>query len=152
MFISLPEKTPFPLFISILFLINQTLVAQNCAAGLKYVKESYSEGRFWNCIDTIESCLKKDGYNREEKIVALSFKAKVYLAIDSVYKAREIIQSILVLRDNYEPAVDDPDRYKNLFAAFRHLAGYAPTLHSARALCVVRLHALPTASASPAWC
>ena len=103
------------LFISILFLINQTLVAQNCAAGLKYVKESYSEGRFWNCIDTIESCLKKDGYNREEKIVALSFKAKVYLAIDSVYKAREIIQSILVLRDNYEPAVDDPDRYKNQF-------------------------------------
>lgn len=103
------------LFIVGLFLINQTLVAQNCAAGLKYVKESYNEGRFWNCLDTIESCLKKDGYNREEKIVALSFKAKVYLAIDSVYRAREIIQSILVLRDNYEPAVDDPDRYKNQF-------------------------------------
>lgn len=102
-------------FIGILFLINQTLVAQNCGAGLKYVKESYSEGRFWNCLDTIESCLKKEGYTREEKIVALSFKAKVYLAIDSVYKAREIIQNILVLRDNYEPAVDDPDRYKNQF-------------------------------------
>lgn len=102
-------------FIGILFLINQTMVAQNCGAGLKYVKESYSEGRFWNCLDTIESCLKKDGYTREEKIVALSFKAKVYLAIDSVYKAREIIQNILVLRDNYEPAVDDPDRYKNQF-------------------------------------
>ncbi len=101
----------------LLFVLNvQTSSAQNlCAAGLKYVKESYDEGRFWNCLDTIEHCLKIEGYNREEKIVALSFKAKVFLAIDSVYRAREVIQNILVLRDNYEPAVDDPDRYKNQF-------------------------------------
>ena len=103
------------LILGLFFLSIQSVIAQNCAAGLRYVKESYNEGRFWNCLDTIETCLKKDGYTREEKIVALSFKAKVYLAIDSVYRAREIIQNILVLRDNYEPAVDDPDRYKNQF-------------------------------------
>ena len=104
------------LIIFVLIFAFKNLNAQNCgAASFKYIKASYDEGRFWNCLDTIESCLKKNGYTRDEKVVAFAFKAKVYLAIDSIYKAREIIQSILLLRDNYEPSVDDPDRFKNQF-------------------------------------
>lgn len=101
-------------FVSLLWMSN-LLLAQNisnCDRELVKVKEAYHIGKFEQCINQVELCIDKNGYTKQSKIVALSFLAKAYLAIDSIELGQEVIREILLRKDNYEAEIDDPLRFK----------------------------------------
>lgn len=101
-------------FVSLLWMSN-LLLAQNisnCDRELVKVKEAYHIGKFEQCINRVKLCIDKNGYTKQSKIVALSFLAKAYLAIDSIELGQEVIREILLRKDNYEAEIDDPLRFK----------------------------------------
>lgn len=89
-----------------------SLKAQDCDRKLDEVQYLYEMGRLDQCIDAVNSCIKSGGYSRNSKIVAYGILAKSYLAIDSIELGYESIREILSRKDDYEPDISDPMRYR----------------------------------------
>ena len=110
------------LVFAFLLSVNHLLKAQtisSCDRELDEVKEAYRIGTFEQCINKVKSCIDKNGYSKQSKIVALSTLAKAYLAIDSIALGQEVIREILLRKDNYEAEIDDPLRFKQNLALVR---------------------------------
>ncbi len=90
----------------------QTAKAQDCDSKLRMLMDDYQLGRFDESIAGISACIKTNGYSSASKIVALSYLAKSYLAIDSVNLGNSAIREILERKDNYEAEIEDPIRFK----------------------------------------
>jgi outer membrane receptor protein involved in Fe transport len=90
----------------------QTAKAQDCDGRLRMLMDDYQLGRFEESIAGINACIETNGYSSASKIVALSYLAKSYLAIDSVNLGNSAIREILERKDNYEAEIEDPIRFK----------------------------------------
>ena len=62
----------------------QAVKAQDCDAMLRMRIDDYQLGRFDESISGINTCIESNGYYSASKIVALSYLAKSFLAIDSI--------------------------------------------------------------------
>ena len=90
----------------------QAVKAQDCDAMLRKHIDDYQLGRFDESISGINACIESNGYSSASKIVALSYLAKSFLAIDSIDLGNKAIREILERKDNYEAEIDDPIRFK----------------------------------------
>jgi len=90
----------------------QAVKAQDCDAMLRIHIDDYQLGRFDESVAGINACIESNGYSSASKIVALSYLAKSYLAIDSIDLGNKAIRDILERKDNYEAEIDDPIRFK----------------------------------------
>ena len=90
----------------------QAVKAQDCDAMLRKHIDDYQLGRFDESIAGINACIESNGYSSASKIVALSYLAKSFLAIDSIDLGNKAILEILERKDNYEAEIDDPIRLK----------------------------------------
>ena len=90
----------------------QAVKAQDCDAMLRMRIDDYQLGRFDESISGINTCIESNGYSSASKIVALSYLAKSFLAIDSIDLGNKAIREILERKDNYEAEIDDPIRFK----------------------------------------
>ncbi len=103
-----------------LFTISALLIATigfaqtDCGpATITTSQANYDIGRFKEAIDNLQSCLGRNGLTKyEEKIEALRLLSMSYLAIDSVQKADENIQELLLVKDDFQSDVRDPERFR----------------------------------------
>lgn len=84
----------------------------SCDRNLDEVNYLYEIGRFQQAIDAVNSCLESSGYSRPSKIEAYAMLSKSLLAIDSSEKAKWYLRELLTIKDDYEPKIDDPLRFK----------------------------------------
>jgi len=97
------------------FLISQFSVQSqnNCgSATLNSSQISYNIGHFKETINQLNSCLKSNGFNQEEKSEAYKLLAMSHLAIDSFAKAEEEINELLFINNQFELKYTDPERFK----------------------------------------
>ena len=98
-----------------IFFIQIPLFGQAPSCGpitIESAESYYNLGKFENCIQLLNDCLKKNGFEFSEKIQAYRFMTMSYLAIDSVDKADKVIAQMLSLQDNFEPFSNDPYRFR----------------------------------------
>ncbi len=84
----------------------------SCDRNLDEVNYLYEIGRFQQAIDAVNLCLESSGYSRPSKIEAYAMLSKSLLAIDSSEKAKWYLRELLTIKDDYEPQIDDPLRFK----------------------------------------
>ena len=94
-------------------LICSRIYAQDCGeASITNAEGQYNIGKFYESISRLNTCLDNKGYNYAEKVQAYRLLSMSYLAIDSLDKADESIQKLLLLKDNFEADTRDPDRFR----------------------------------------
>ncbi|HRI19922.1 MAG TPA: TonB-dependent receptor plug domain-containing protein, partial [Panacibacter sp.] len=80
----------------------------------------YEIGRFDECIQGINNCLQvKAGFNADQKVQAYYLLAKCYLAVDMPENADSAIESLLLLKDNFETDFRDPERFRTAVLVMR---------------------------------
>lgn len=97
------------------FFFQIPLFGQEPSCGpiaIESAESYYNLGKFENCIQLLNDCLKKNGFEYSEKIQAFRFMTMSYLAIDSIDKADKVIAQMLSLQDNFEPLSNDPYRFR----------------------------------------
>ena len=100
------------LLILIIFSIGK-LSAQECGLNaLNDAEGQYNIGKFYESINRLNTCIEGKGFTYSEKVQAYRLLAMSYLAIDSVKKADESIERLLLLKDNFEADTRDPDRFR----------------------------------------
>lgn len=98
-----------------IFFIQIPLFSQTSSCGpitIESAESIYNLGKFENCIQLLNGCIQKNGFEFSEKIQAYRFMSMSYLAIDSVDKADKVIAQMLSLQDNFEPLSNDPYRFR----------------------------------------
>ena len=98
-----------------IFFIQISIFGQAPSCGpisIESAESLYNLGKFDNCIQLLNDCLSKNGFEYSEKIQAYRFMTMSYLAIDSVDKADKMIVQLLSLQDNFEPLSNDPYRFR----------------------------------------
>ena len=106
-------KLRFKLLLIIIVLIISKANAQECGLNtLNDAEGQYNIGKFYESIDKLNSCVSGKGFNYNEKVQAYRLLSMSYLAIDSVEKADESIERLLLLKDNFEADTRDPDRFR----------------------------------------
>lgn len=98
-----------------IFFIQISLFGQAPSCGpisIESAESLYNLGKFDNCIQLLNDCLSKNGFEYSEKIQAYRFMTMSYLAIDSVEEADKVISQLLSLQDNFEPLSNDPYRFR----------------------------------------
>lgn len=98
-----------------IFFIQIPLFGQAPSCGpiaIESAESYYNLGKFENCIQLLNDCIQKNGFEFSEKIQAYRFMTMSYLAIDSVDKADKVIAQMLSLQDNFEPLSNDPYRFR----------------------------------------
>jgi len=98
-----------------IFFIQIPLFSQTSSCGpitIESAESLYNLGKFENCIQLLNGCLQKNGFEFSEKIQAYRFMSMSYLASDSVDKADKVIAQMLSLQDNFEPLSNDPYRFR----------------------------------------
>ncbi len=99
----------------LLFILNSIVTAaqDDCGSNSLNQAESYYDiGRFNEAISAVQACLDKKAFNYNEKIQAYRLLAMSYLAVDSSVNADANIEKLLMLKDNFEADVRDPDRFR----------------------------------------
>jgi len=106
-------KLRFRLFLIIIVLIISKAYAQECGLNtLNDAEGQYNIGKFYESINKLNSCIAGKGFNFSEKVQAYRLLSMSYLALDSVEKADESIERLLLLKDNFEADTRDPDRFR----------------------------------------
>jgi outer membrane receptor for ferrienterochelin and colicin len=98
-----------------IFFIQIPLFSQTPSCGpisIETAESFYNLGRFENCIQLLNGCLQKNGFEFNEKVQAYRFLTMSYLAVDSIDQADKIIAQLLSLQDNFEPLSNDPYRFR----------------------------------------
>ncbi len=87
--------------------------AQECGLNaLNDAEGQYNIGKFYESINRLNSCISGKGFTYSEKVQAYRLLSMSYLALDSVEKADESIERLLLLKDNFEADTRDPDRFR----------------------------------------
>lgn len=92
--------------------LTVTADAQECANTLTEAEGLYEIGRFNETIGKLKNCLDKKAFTYTEKIQAYRLLSMSYLAVDSAAQADENIEKLLMMKDNFEADVRDPDRFR----------------------------------------
>ncbi len=99
------------------FLFSSTAVFAQTNCGPTTVQDAsklYDIGRFRETINNLQSCLGQNGIsNFNDKIEALRLLSMSYLAIDSMQKADDNIQELLLVKDDFQTDARDPERFRN---------------------------------------
>lgn len=94
-------------------LICSAVYAQDCGEASIYDAEGqYNIGKFYESISRLNTCLDNKGFDYAQKVQAYRLLSMSYLAIDSLDKADESIQKLLLMKDNFEADTRDPDRFR----------------------------------------
>lgn len=102
----------FYTLILFLFFTHQ-LSAQECGiTAINEAESQYNLGKFYESIARLNICVNAKGLNYSEKVQAYRLLSMSYLAIDSLDKADESIEKLLVLKDNFDADTRDPDRFR----------------------------------------
>lgn len=97
----------------VVVLIISKANAQECGINvLNDAEGQYNIGKFYESINRLNSCLSGKGFSYSEKVQAYRLLSMSYLALDSVEKADESIEHLLLLKDNFEADTRDPDRFR----------------------------------------
>lgn len=99
--------------LSVFTLFTMAANAQDC--GLNAINDAegqYNIGKFYESINRVNACLDSKGFTYSEKVQAYRLLSMSYLALDSVDKADESIEKLLLLKDNFEADTRDPDRFR----------------------------------------
>lgn len=86
--------------------------AQSCANTVSEAEALYNIGRFREAVTKLQACIDRKAFGYPERIQAYRIIAMSYLAVDSVAKADENIERLLLLKDNFEADARDPDRFR----------------------------------------
>ena len=86
--------------------------AQCGDVSLSAAEESYDIGRLSSAVMRLRQCINAQGFNDDEKAQAYTIMARAYLAMDSVAQADDCIGQLLLLKDAYEPAATDANRFR----------------------------------------
>lgn len=106
-------KMRFQLLLITGILIFGRANAQECGVGaLNEAEGQYNIGKFYESINRLNSCINNKGFNYGEKVQAYRLLSMSYLALDSLDKADESIEKLLLLKDNFEADTRDPDRFR----------------------------------------
>ncbi|HMI03898.1 MAG TPA: TonB-dependent receptor plug domain-containing protein [Pedobacter sp.] len=107
------RKICAPILLLLLTAICNPAVSQEC--GITSVNDAegqYNIGKFYESIDRLNSCIASKGFSYSEKVQAYRLLSMSYLALDSIEKADESIEKLLLLKDNFDPDSRDPDRFR----------------------------------------
>ncbi len=106
-------KLRFRLLLIITMTIISKVNAQECGLNtLNDAEGQYNIGKFYESINKLNSCISGKGFNFSEKVQAYRLLSMSYLALDSIEKADESIERLLLLKDNFEADTRDPDRFR----------------------------------------
>lgn len=106
-------KLRFRLLLIITIIIISKVNAQECGLNtLNDAEGQYNIGKFYESINKLNSCISGKGFNFSEKVQAYRLLSMSYLALDSIEKADESIERLLLLKDNFEADTRDPDRFR----------------------------------------
>ncbi|WP_028296733.1 TonB-dependent receptor plug domain-containing protein [Olivibacter sitiensis] len=72
----------------------------------------YEIGRFEEGIRLLRGCLDSKAMNFDEKVQAFRLISMSYLAMDSIEMADKHIVQLLLLKNNFEADIRDPDRFR----------------------------------------
>lgn len=107
-------------FILLLFSSANHAQAQDRDTSIESQRYKYEIGKFSECYKSIKQCLAKKSYNKfEDRVEAYRIIAKCYLAIDSVATGERYIDTLIGLKEEFEPDFDDPDRFKKAYERVR---------------------------------
>ena len=107
------RKLRFQLLLIITILFVGKVSAQECGLNaLNDAEGQYNIGKFYESINKLNSCILAKGFTYSEKVQAYRLLSMSYLALDSVEKADESIERLLLLKDNFEADTRDPDRFR----------------------------------------
>lgn len=104
-------KKTLILFVSFIA-FSQAASAQSCANTISEAEALYNIGRFNEVVSKLEACLQQKGFDYAERIQSYRIIAMSYLAVDSIDKADENIERLLLLKDNFEADARDPERFR----------------------------------------
>lgn len=79
----------------------------------------YDIGKFIECIQGLNYCIERKGFDYHEMIQAYRISAMCYLAMDSVKEADRCIERLLTIDDNFQLDVRDPLRFRLQVAYIR---------------------------------
>jgi outer membrane receptor for ferrienterochelin and colicins len=106
-------KLRLQLVLIFMILIIGKANAQECGLNaLNDAEGQYNIGKFYESINRLNSCLTGKGFSYSEKVQAYRLLSMSYLALDSVERADESIERLLLLKDNFEADTRDPDRFR----------------------------------------
>ncbi|WP_276346609.1 TonB-dependent receptor plug domain-containing protein [Daejeonella sp. JGW-45] len=106
-------KLRLRLLFALFILAAGRLTAQECGLNaLNDAEGQYNIGKFYESISRLNSCITGKGFTYSEKVQAYRLLSMSYLALDSVEKADESIERLLLLKDNFEADTRDPDRFR----------------------------------------
>ncbi|WP_395809810.1 TonB-dependent receptor plug domain-containing protein [Daejeonella sp.] len=107
------NKLRLRLLLIFTILIISKANAQECGLNaLNDAEGQYNIGKFYESIARINSCISSKGFTYSEKVQAFRLLSMSYLALDSIEKADESIERLLLLKDNFEADTRDPDRFR----------------------------------------
>ena len=107
------RKLRFQLLLIFTILFAGKASAQECGLNaLNDAEGQYNIGKFYESINKLNSCISAKGFTYSEKVQAYRLLSMSYLALDSVEKADESIERLLLLKDNFEADTRDPDRFR----------------------------------------
>jgi outer membrane cobalamin receptor len=102
-----------PFLFSLFVLLGAGAFAQECGStAINEAEGLYNVGKFYESIGRLNACIASKGFNYGEKVQAYRLLSMSYLAMDSVDKADENIEKLLILKDNFEADTRDPDRFR----------------------------------------
>jgi outer membrane receptor protein involved in Fe transport len=107
------NKLRLRLLLIVTILIIGKANAQECGLNaLNDAESQYNIGKFYESINRLNSCISSKGFTYSEKVQAYRLLSMSYLALDSVERADESIERLLLLKDNFEADTRDPDRFR----------------------------------------
>lgn len=107
------NKLSLRLLLILTVLIIGKANAQECGLNaLNDAEGQYNIGKFYESINRLNSCISGKGFTYSEKVQAYRLLSMSYLALDSIEKADESIERLLLLKDNFEADTRDPDRFR----------------------------------------
>ena len=91
----------------------QNMAQHECGnREIEYASNQYDIGKFIECIQGLNYCISKKGFDYSEMIQAYRISAMCYLAMDSIKEADKCIEMLLSIDEAFELDVRDPQRFR----------------------------------------
>ncbi|TDI93486.1 MAG: hypothetical protein E2O76_17190 [Caldithrix sp.] len=101
--------------LSIIFCISPTSAQEDCATTVAEAQSLYDVGRTADMIVRLESCLPDGIPEGAERVQAYKFLALAYIAEDQLPTAKNAIEKLLDLNENFQPdRTADPSKFVEL--------------------------------------
>jgi len=117
-------KIHISIFILLFFglFFSTRLFGQECDEySLLEMKKKYKTGNFNEIVTKLNECLKFGFRNVKYSEEAYGLLAKTYIELDLTDSAEQYTQALLNLNSNYEPAIDDPYKFKELIEGIKNV-------------------------------